>query len=138
MNWHSPIESLLAQAPYTSGRRGSQVDGLDPGTWALLLIALLAGLLVTLLVARRITARHSPGYHSPKALFRELCRVHRLDGKSRRALMRLAQQQGVDPPTLVFLEPDRFPSRATTAPDPLSSVKQVLFAEAVGSGQSKR
>jgi hypothetical protein len=47
-------------------------------------------------------------YDSPPELFRELCRVHRLDWSSRRLLKRLAAEWEMTSPALLFIEPERF------------------------------
>ncbi len=60
------------------------------------------------LLSRYLSYRDGRGYHSPKALFRELCRAHGLDGTSRRLLWKLAQSQQLSQPAQIFLEPDCF------------------------------
>ena len=52
------------------------------------------------------TEKH--GKNSPRALFRELCRVHRIGWSERRMIKDLAEWQHLDQSAQVFLEPERF------------------------------
>lgn len=72
-------------------------------------------------------------YHSPRALFRDLCKAHQLDRSSRQLLKHLARCEQLDPPARLFLEPDHFepPWRsAELAPDAeqLAALRDRLFA----------
>lgn len=60
------------------------------------------------LLSRYLQYRDGRGYHSPRALFHELCRAHKIDWPSRRILVRLAHAQHVSWPAQLFLEPHRF------------------------------
>ncbi len=73
-------------------------------TGGLLLVCL--ALLLIGRYARRFERLKS--YDSPPELFRELCRVHRLDWASRRLLKRLATEWELTSPALLFVEPERF------------------------------
>jgi len=55
-------------------------------------------------------ARETPQrrINSPRRLFRDLCRLHGLDGTSRRLLRRLARYQKLDHAGRLFVEPERF------------------------------
>lgn len=71
-------------------------------------------------------------YDSRPELFRELCRVHRLDWSSRRLLRRLAAEWEMTSPALLFVEPERF-NAARLPPDwqpsanQLERIRQRLF-----------
>ena len=56
--------------------------------------------------------------NSPRGLFRELCRAHRIDRAGRRLLKRLAVARGVSPPVLLFVRPECF--TVTDLPDDLN------------------
>jgi hypothetical protein len=132
VTWMAP---LLAQGPLEPlGRSlGEGRDTGDPATFALL-VAILLALLLALVAARRIAARHAPGYHNPAALFRELSRLHELDWAARRLLKRIARQQGLDSPARLFVEPDRLSGERLQGPlaafrEPAAALARVLFAQ---------
>jgi hypothetical protein len=60
------------------------------------------------MLGRFANSRDRRGYYDAAALFRELCRAHGLDFRSRRLLSRVARRQRLDPPARVFLEPQCF------------------------------
>ncbi len=71
-------------------------------------------------------------YNSPPELFRELCRVHRLDWSSRRLLKRLAAEWEMTSPALLFVEPERFnaarlPADWQPSANQLERIRQQLF-----------
>lgn len=74
-------------------------------------------------LARRAQARRR---YSPHELFCQLCEAHGLDRTQRRALCRLAQQQQLEHPGRLFLEPERF--EAGEGPV-LAKIKERLFAD---------
>lgn len=65
---------------------------------------------VTLILVGRYFRRFErlKTYDSPPELFRELCRVHRIDWANRRLLKRLAAEWEMTSPALLFIEPERF------------------------------
>lgn len=65
---------------------------------------------VTLLLVGRHFRRFErlKSYNSPPELFRELCRVHRIDWADRRLLKSLAAEWEMTSPALLFIEPERF------------------------------
>lgn len=75
---------------------------------------MVTGALVAICLALLLIGRHFrrferlKSYDSPPELFRELCRVHRLDWSSRRLLKRLAAEWEMASPALLFIEPERF------------------------------
>jgi hypothetical protein len=82
------------------------LGGFDLLTWVLLV----AGVFVLIAFIASIVARRDKRrlYNSPRALFRELCRAHQLDGPSCRLLRRLARRQRLAQPARLFLEPRWF------------------------------
>jgi hypothetical protein len=53
---------------------------------------------------------------SPRALFAQLCQAHSLAWPERQLLRRLAREQELDMPAMLFIEPERFePSRWSRA-----------------------
>ena len=96
--------------------RGEQarVDTHDVLLALLCLAALVFALwLLSAYVARREKARRT---YSPRGLFQRLCQAHGLDRASRKKLWQLAQQERLEHPAQLFLEPERF-----TKPSPLIS-----------------
>ncbi len=72
--------------------------------------AIILAICVTLLLVGRYFRRFErlKSYDSPPELFRELCRVHRIDWADRRLLKRLAAEWEMTSPALLFIEPERF------------------------------
>lgn len=71
-------------------------------------------------------------YNNLPELFRELCRVHRLDWSSRRLLKRLAAEWEMTSPALLFVEPERFnvarlPADWQQDANQLERIRQQLF-----------
>ncbi len=104
--------TLLAQAgrAVDLGRnfRGSRARFDSGDLLILLLIFASAGLLIwglSKLLAHQDRAKRC---NHPGKLFRDLCRSHGLDRNSRGLLKELAQEQGLDDPSRLFLEPERF------------------------------
>jgi hypothetical protein len=93
----------------------AQLDITDV-TIGLSILAVLAVvvLLLSRFMAKRELARQS---YSPRDLFHQLCHAHSLDRAACKALLRLAQQEELEHPARLFLEPERFnrPGAATDA-----------------------
>jgi hypothetical protein len=72
--------------------------------------AIIVTICVTLILVGRYFRRFErlKTYDSPPELFRELCRVHRIDWADRRLLKRLAAEWEMTSPALLFIEPERF------------------------------
>jgi hypothetical protein len=72
--------------------------------------AIIVTISVTLILVGRYFRRFErlKSYDSPPELFRELCRVHRIDWADRRLLKRLASEWEMTSPALLFIEPERF------------------------------
>jgi len=72
--------------------------------------AIIITISVTLILVGRYFRRFErlKSYDSPPELFRELCRVHRIDWADRRLLKRLASEWEMTSPALLFIEPERF------------------------------
>jgi hypothetical protein len=103
---------LLAQIQRFDGLRerfsGPRAQfGLDDAATALAVIAALA---FVLYCVNRWHSRHSgrQSFNSPKAMFRELCKAHKLDRKARQLLKQVARWQGLAHPARLFVEPERF------------------------------
>lgn len=73
-------------------------------------IAAILAVAVLLYFVNRWHNRHSgkQSYNSSSAMFRELCKAHSLDRKTRQLLKRIAQWQRLTQPARLFLEPERF------------------------------
>ncbi|HVX61152.1 MAG TPA: hypothetical protein VHC19_11135 [Pirellulales bacterium] len=75
-------------------------------TGVLFLVSFAALVWLLARVARRNDKRGS--YNNPRALFRALCKLHRLDRTQRKLLLRLAQARQLEQPAALFLEPLHF------------------------------
>lgn len=132
---------LLAE----SGQLSQMANGLrNDGGWIhspisdwLLLMSIVAiiGFAIWLLL-RRASLLQRLWQHSPRRLFGQLCRAHRLDWTQRRLLRRLAKSQGMDQAARLFLEPDRFSSAAAMPElqplrDRIENLRRKLFCENV-------
>ena len=72
-------------------------------------IGLFALLFVAIILVQQIAEQYREDrYANPHALFRELCRKHRLGFANRRLLRRLADAWKLDEPALLFVQPERF------------------------------
>ncbi len=82
----------------------------DKAVETLIVAAVIIAICVTLLLVGRYFRRFErlKSYDSPPELFRELCRVHRLDWSTRLLLKRLAAEWEMTSPALLFIEPERF------------------------------
>jgi hypothetical protein len=92
---------------------GFRSVGFNDKAWETALVA--AGLIavcLTLLLIGRYARRFEnlKSYDNAPELFRELCRVHRIDWTNRRLLKRLAAEWEMTCPANLFVEPDRFNS----------------------------
>lgn len=76
---------------------------------ALIILGVIAvvGLAASLL-SRYLAKTEHARLNSPRALFRELCRLHGLKFRERQAMRRLARFHRLAHPARLFLEPDRF------------------------------
>jgi hypothetical protein len=77
--------------------------------------------------------------NSPRALFAQLCRTHALAWPQRQLLRRLAREQKLDTPAMLFIEPEHFePSRWSRAMQPrgrdLEQIRQRLFGDTTPDG----
>lgn len=82
----------------------------DKAFETLIAATIIISISVTLLLIGRYFRRFErlKSYDSPPELFRELCRVHRIDWLDRRLLKRLAAEWEMTSPALLFIEPERF------------------------------
>jgi hypothetical protein len=109
-----PIDRVVLLArtrDLRSMSEGFRSVGFDDKAFETLVVAgALIAVCLTLLLVGRFFRRFEglKSYDSPPELFRELCRVHRLDWSSRRLLRRLAAEWEMTSPALLFVEPERF------------------------------
>jgi len=95
-----------------------------------LVAAGLVAVCLTLFLIGRYARRFEnlKSYDNAPELFRELCRVHRIDWSNRRLLKRLAAEWEMTSPALLFVEPERFnPARL-----PAEWQQQALQLESLG------
>jgi hypothetical protein len=100
--------------------------------WLLLLVGLFWSLNALSRFLARRDKRQRPLYNSPRALFRTLCRVHKIDRPGRRLLKRLAAHRGLTYPAQIFLEPDAFnpaamPAALQACAAQLTALQRTLF-----------
>ena len=60
------------------------------------------------LLSRHLAKTEHQSLNNPKALFRELCKLHGLRLAERRALAKLAKLHQLEHPARLFVEPERF------------------------------
>ncbi len=140
MNWfcHSAMLFAVEGAYKHMGRRfrrGNSGAGTDDFLFMLMIVgaivfAIWAGSQLFALWQRRQQA-------SPGGLFRELCRAHGLNWRSRRLLRQLTRWHRLNNPASVFLEPKRFEanrlnSALTQRRREIESLKNALFLDARG------
>jgi hypothetical protein len=90
---------------------GFRSVGYSDKAWETMIVAgVIIAICVTLFLIGRYFRRFErlKSYDSPPELFRELCRVHKLDWSTRRLLKRLAAEWEMTSPALLFIEPERF------------------------------
>jgi hypothetical protein len=130
--------ALLARSrDLRSMSEGFRSVGYDDKAFETLLVT---GIILFICIALLLTARYFrrferlKSYDSPPELFRELCRVHRLDWPTRRLLKRLAAEWEMTSPALLFIEPERFNSARLPAEwqekaAQLEQLRQQLFGQ---------
>ena len=103
------------------------------GASQLLIVIGMAVVAVAALVIWSLVARRKPRHfvsNSRTRLFRELCRAHDLRLSNRRLLKRLAAAQGLETPSLLFVEPKYFEAAQLSADlQPLAGDVQRLRAQ---------
>ena len=106
-----PIVLLARTRELRSMSEGFRSVGFEDKAFETLVVTgVLIAICLTLLLIGRHFRRFErlKSYNSTPELFRELCRVHRLDWSSRRLLRRLAAEWEMTSPALLFIEPERF------------------------------
>jgi hypothetical protein len=90
-----------------------------------LAVLLLAAVTVFYIAQLINLIKHRNRVHSDRRLFHELCRLHRLDGTSIRALEQLIRATKLEQSPSIFLRPDLF---AAIEPVPSSDRQAQLLA----------
>ena len=82
-----------------------------------MLVSIAALLIAAAVVAHRSSRRRRQEFthDSPRLLFWELCRAHRLPFASRRLLKQLAAAQGISEPAMLFVDSSSFESAGLPA-----------------------
>ncbi len=139
MNIHLLPYLLMADRAHMFRNMGSgfreKQENFNPAElvlWLLLLIGLFWALNALSHFLARRDKRQRPLYNSPRALFRALCRVHKIDRPGRRLLKRLAAYRGLPHSAQIFLEPDAFNPAAVPPPlqayaAQLTTLQRTLF-----------
>jgi hypothetical protein len=125
------------------GFQGKEAE-LDVGGLLTSILVIVAFLLSIWLLSRWATQQEKAGsFHSPRELFRALCRAHQLDRGERKLLRRLARRHQLKQPAALFLEPERF-SPAGLGPEfqnqaaSLLALRTRLFAGATTAASDER
>jgi hypothetical protein len=104
--------TLLAENPddfRVWGRFDNQRPGFGTAEWSVLIGAL--SLLLAIVVTSYVLAKRKRSeflHNSPKRLFHDLCRAHRLHIRNRRLLKKLAAARGVENAAELFVDPKYF------------------------------
>lgn len=128
MNFAQHNTWLIAQQDRFSGledRFGGQGAKLQWGDLYMglaLVVAVGIGLFLLSRLAARQERRRT--FNSPRRLFRELCKAHRLTPVERRRLKQIARHQQLTQPARIFLEPERL-SPANLSPELKAESQQV-------------
>ncbi|MGD9634850.1 MAG: hypothetical protein AB7G28_24305 [Pirellulales bacterium] len=137
MSWQAETWGLLARTrDLRSMSEGFRSVGYSDKAWETMLVAgVIVGICVILFLISRYYRRFErlKSYDSRPELFRELCRLHKLDWSSRRLLKRLAAEWEMTSPALLFVEPERFnvarlPMEWHEETDRLEQLRTKLFA----------
>ena len=107
----APLLLFAARHDLRSLSEGFRSRSIEDNAFEAVVVAgILVAICVTLLLVGRFARRFEnlKSYDSPPELFRELCRVHRLNWSSRRLLKRLAADWQMPIAASVFVEPERF------------------------------
>jgi hypothetical protein len=139
--------NLLARTQdLRSMSEGFRSVGYSDKAWETMIVAgVIIGVCVVLLLVGRYFRRFErlKSYDSPPELFRELCRLHKLDWSSRRLLRRLAAEWEMTSPALLFIEPERFnvsrlPMEWHEETDRLQTLRDRLFAPGDDYGENRK
>lgn len=106
-----PMAQLgLREAPASGGFDLSSKTPDPANVTGFVIVLVLLGLLAATLwlIRRYLVWRETPAPQSDRALFRELCRVHRLTRNDRQVLVSMARAMDLHPPARLFLEPQSF------------------------------
>ena len=82
----------------------------DNAPQAVLFVGIMLFIVVAMLLIGRLTAKYEQrlATNSLSGLFRELCRIHKLNFAARRLLKRLAAHRGLESPAYLFVQPEHF------------------------------
>ncbi len=108
--------------------------GANFATWQVVLLILIGLLLAVGVwwVARRLQ-RRDRGYSSPRQLFLELCKLHKIQNPQRQLLWSLARKRKLTHPGRMFVEPnllEQLPPDFQPHADELQQLRQRLFPTA--------
>lgn len=111
--WVDPFQ-LLAEtrlAEVSQHRQQTVADGVS-GWWSLLVPVVAAIFAVGI---QFVASRKKRFVNRPDELFQELCKVHRIGGRGRRALIKVAQAAGLDHASELFVRVTMFDQSVLTA-----------------------
>ena len=116
-----------------SGFRGKRAHFSSDDLYAF--VGIVVGCVIAAVVLSKLLARQERqrSFHSPWALFRQLCKAHALDWRTCWLLWKIARAHQLAHPARLFLEPERFdlvglgPDFASQA-DQIEELREQLFA----------
>jgi hypothetical protein len=134
---HADVWSAMRSSFHGEEARFSTSDAV---ALLLFVLALAVGFWMLSRVLAKQDRRQRP-YNSPRRLFRELARAHRLTRSQRSLLSELASSRGIEPAARIFVEPLAFNaqelnSRLQRRAEELGDLQRQLFAETTAEPQA--
>lgn len=141
-----PLPTLLADGePWHHMGRRFREGGTNLQLSDLLILGAILGLVILLLwlLSKYLHNRERRPYNSPRGLFRELCRAHRLRWSQRWLLWSVAHARGLSPPAMIFLKPQvlspaHLPPKLAARKEEITQLRAILFASGEATAQPNR
>jgi hypothetical protein len=116
----------------SQGFRGRSVWDNAPQTITIACVLLVV--VVAMLIIGRLSVQYEQrqATNSASGLFKELCRIHKLNYSTRRLLKRLAAYWGLESPAILFIEPtllapEKLPAEWQREAEQITALRRQLF-----------